>query len=172
MPRLYDGTDNENKNSKLKHDAEETIENRNENIDAEKLTETRETNNTTADDLKIGIEHRIRGKEKRMLTKTFESKELLPFSQLRTLNQKDLLHSLEQNDKLGIVIKDQLRVAMMDMEKYEQMVNVLQEYERLLDYIEEGELFERIAHRLKSDRFVEYKEGMSLLEMAGIHPKG
>ncbi len=106
-----------------------------------------------------------------MITNTFEPKELLPFSQLRTLNQKDLLQSLEQNDKLGIVIKDQLKVAMIDMDKYQQMVNALQEYERLQDWVEERELYERIGQREESDGAVEFKEGMSLLEMAGIHPR-
>ncbi|WP_145950346.1 hypothetical protein [Paenibacillus sp. Y412MC10] len=105
------------------------------------------------------------------MTKTFETKEMLPFSQLRTLNQKEMLQSLEENDKLGIVIKDQLKVAMMDMEKYEKMVDALQEYERLLDWMDEREEYERISHRLESDRVVEYKEGMSLLEMAGVRPK-
>ncbi|MFD1953210.1 hypothetical protein ACFSL6_03210 [Paenibacillus thailandensis] len=107
-----------------------------------------------------------------MITKTFEPKEMLPFSQLRTLNQKELLHSLEENDKLGIVIKDQLKVAMIDMDKYQMMVDLLQEYERLLEWIEEREEYERIHHRLDSDRVVEYKKGMSLLEMAGIHRQG
>lgn len=105
-----------------------------------------------------------------MITKTFEPKEMLPFSQLRTLNQKELLHSLEENEKLGIVIKDQLKVAMINMDKYQKIVEALQEYERLLDWIEERELYEKIGHRLESDRVVEYKEGMSLLEMSGVRP--
>jgi len=113
---------------------------------------------------------RVRKDKFKMITKSFEPKEMLPFSQLRSLNQKDLLLSLEKNDKLGVVIKDQLKVAMIDMEKFEMMVDVLHEYERLLDWIEEHELYNRIGHRLGSENVVEYKEGMSLLEMAGIHP--
>ncbi|MFB5759978.1 hypothetical protein [Paenibacillus medicaginis] len=83
----------------------------------------------------------------------------------------DLPHPLEENGKLGIVIKDQLKVAMIDMDKYRMMVDALQEYERLLDLVEERELYERIPHRLEGGRVVEYKEGMSLLEMAGVHTK-
>lgn len=115
-------------------------------------------------------ENKIRREALKMITNTFEPKEMLPFSQLRTLNQKELLHSLEENDKLGIVIKDQLKVAMINMDKYQKIVEALQEHERLLDWIEERELYEKIGHRLESDRVVEYKEGMSLLEMAGVHP--
>lgn len=113
---------------------------------------------------------RVRKETLKMITKSFEPKEMLPFSQLRKLNQKDLLRSLEQNDKLGIVVKDQLKVAMIDMDKYQMMVDALQEYERLLDLLEERELYEQIGHRLESNRVVEYKEGKSLLELAGIHP--
>lgn len=128
-----------------------------------------ETNNYTYTNTNSGI--RVRKETFKMMTKTFEPKELVPFSQLRTLNQKELLHSLEENDKLGIVIKDQLKVAMIDMNKYQMMVEALHEYERLLDWIEEREEYERIQHRLESDRVVEYKQGMNLLEMAGIHPR-
>jgi hypothetical protein len=108
----------------------------------------------------------------KMITKTFEPKEMLPFGQLRTLNQKDLLQSLDENDKLGIVIKDQLKVAMIDMEKYQIMVDAVQEYKRLLELLDERELFERTAHRLDSDRWEELPEGMSLMDWAGIIPKG
>ncbi|MFB5266830.1 hypothetical protein ACE41H_08520 [Paenibacillus enshidis] len=65
---------------------------------------------------------------------------------------------MEEDGKPGIVIKDQLKVAMIDMDKYRMIVNALQEYER-------------ISYRLEGSRIVEYKEGMSLLEMAGVHPR-
>jgi hypothetical protein len=105
-----------------------------------------------------------------MITKTFEPKEMLPFSQLRTLNQKELLQSLEENDKLGIVIKDQLKVALIDMDKYQTMVEVIQEYTRMLDWLEERELYEETAHRLSGD-WEEIPEGVSLMEWAGIQTK-
>jgi hypothetical protein len=105
----------------------------------------------------------------RMLTKSFLSKELLPFGQLRTLSQKDLLHSLEENAKLGIVIKDQIKVAMIDMGQYEKMIDALQDYERLLDLLEEREIHERIKHRLEREPTTEYKEGMSIFDLAGVH---
>lgn len=100
-----------------------------------------------------------------MLTKQFEAKEMLAFSQLRTLNQKDLITSLEEHDKLGIVIKDQLRVAMLDMELYEQIVEELQELNRLKELLEEQELFERTQHRFDG-RFEELPEGKTVLDWA------
>lgn len=106
-----------------------------------------------------------------MFTKTFEPKEMLPFSQLRTLNQKDLLRTLEENAKLGIVIKDQLKVAMIEMDKYEKLVELVQEHERLLEWLEERELFEQIEARSNSNEWEVLPEGMSLVEWAGIRPK-
>jgi len=64
-----------------------------------------------------------------MLSKTFESKEMLPFSQLRTLTQKSLINSIENNEKIGLVIKDQIRVALIDIKTYESLVERVQELE-------------------------------------------
>jgi hypothetical protein len=166
---IADETDKRRKEKKRVND--EKTDKRNEN--SERIDDAnKKTDKQSENDKRVESENKIRVRKEtlKMITKTFEPKEMLPFSQLRTLNQKDLLHSLEENDKLGIVIKDQLKVAMIDMDKYQMMVEALQEYERLLDLVEERELYERIGHRLESNRVVEYKEGMSLLEMAGVHP--
>lgn len=106
------------------------------------------------------------------VTKNFEPREMLAFSQLRTLNQKELIQSLDQNDKLGIVIKDKLQVAMISMEKFENLVEAVHEYGRLLEWLEEQELFNRIEHRLKEPVFEELPEGTSLWEWAGLDVKG
>lgn len=74
-----------------------------------------------------------RNEASEMLTKSFAPRELLPFNRLRSLNQKDLLRSLKENGKLGIVIKGQLKVALIGIEQYELMVEALQEYQRLLE---------------------------------------
>lgn len=107
-----------------------------------------------------------------MVTKHFEPREMLAFSQLRTLNQKELIQSLDQNDKLGIVIKDKLQVAMISMEKFEYLVELVQEYGRLLEWLEEQELFKRIEHRLDNPVWEELPEGKSLWEWAGLEEKG
>lgn len=160
--RVNDENQNQNQNRNKRNENSDRIEDANA-----------KTDNLNYEDKRVEDENKIRTRKEalKMITKTFEPKEMLPFSQLRKLNQKDLLHSLEQNDKLGIVIKDQLKVAMIDMDKYQMMVDALQEYERVLDLFEEREMYERISHRLESNRVVEYKEGMSLLEMAGVHPR-
>jgi hypothetical protein len=107
-----------------------------------------------------------------MITNNFEPREMLAFSQLRTLNQKELIQSLDQNDKLGIVIKDKLQVAMINMEKYQLLVEAVHEYSRLLEWLEEQELFKRVDHRLKNPVWEEVPEGKSLWEWAGLEVKG
>lgn len=99
-----------------------------------------------------------------MLTKQFESKELLPFGQLRSLNQKDLLKFLQDNEKIGVVIKDQLEVTMLSMEKYEKLLDAIREYQRLLEWHEEKLLYEE---RIINNQWVEKPEGMSLVEWIG-----
>ncbi|RUT38721.1 hypothetical protein EJP82_26780 [Paenibacillus anaericanus] len=101
------------------------------------------------------------------LTKTFEQKEMLAFSQLRTLTQKDLISSFENNNKIGIVIKDQLRVAMLDMAVYENLVEQAAELERLTEVLEEQEFFMRTQHRLDG-KFEELPEGTSLRNWADL----
>lgn len=110
-------------------------------------------------------------KNSEMLTKTFEPKEMIPFGQLRTLSQKELLRHLEEHPKLGIVIKDQLKVALIDMDKFLELVEAVQEHERLLDWLEERELFERVSARSNGE-WEQLPEGMSVLEWAGIRTKG
>jgi len=108
-----------------------------------------------------------------MITNNFEPREMLAFSQLRTLNQKELIQSLDQNDKLGIVIKDKLQVAMINMEKYQMLVEAVHEYSRLLEWLEEQEMFKRIEHRLSDPaEWEELPEGKSLWEWAGLEVKG
>jgi hypothetical protein len=111
--------------------------------------------------------------EPKMLTKTFEAKELMAFSNLRSISQKELLRALDTNEKLGIVIKDQLKVAMIDMDSYQSLVETAQEYERLLEWMEEQELFNQVGHRLNNDEGWEgIPDGMSLREWASPSPTG
>lgn len=114
----------------------------------------------------------VKENELNMITNNFEPKEMLAFSQLRTLNQKELIQSLDQNDKLGIVIKDKLQVAMINMEKYQMLVEAVQNYSRLLEWLDEQELFKRVEHRLNDPVWEELPEGTSLWEWTGLEVKG
>ncbi|MDO3408156.1 hypothetical protein QWJ34_00095 [Saccharibacillus sp. CPCC 101409] len=89
-----------------------------------------------------------------MPTTTFKKEEMVAFGELRSLNQKQLLHSLDENDKLGIVIKDKLSAVVLDMKKYEAMVAAIESYEKLQERLEEQELFQELnlKQRLETDR--------------------
>jgi len=156
-----------NQNTQENNSKKETNENIHEIYDNTHENNSRKETNENIHEIYENLREKLK-----MITKTFEPKEMVPFGQLRKLNQKELLKSLEDNEKLGIVIKDQLKVAMMDMEKYQIMVDAVQEYERLIEWLDEHELFEKTANRWNSNRWEELPEGVSLMEWAGIIPKG
>lgn len=116
----------------------------------------------------------LKEKNTRMISKNFEPKEMLAFSQLRTLNQKELLNSLDQNEKIGIVIKDRLQAAIISMETYLELVEAVQNYSRLLVWLEEEELSKRYLNRLNDDpaAYHELPEGISLWDWTGSQSKG
>jgi hypothetical protein len=67
------------------------------------------------------------------ICKSFAPGELLPFAQLRSLNQKDCRRAINENGKLGIMIKGQLSMVLVRIEEFELMVDALQEYSRGLE---------------------------------------
>jgi len=62
-----------------------------------------------------------------MPTKVLEREETLPARSLRTLSQKDLLEMVEKFEKLGLIVNDNLSVAMLSWDKYENIVDLIQE---------------------------------------------
>lgn len=68
-----------------------------------------------------------------MPTKVLEKGETLPARSLRTLSQKDLLKKLEKYEKLGLIANDHLSVAMLSWDKYENIVNLIQEQNKKID---------------------------------------
>lgn len=67
-----------------------------------------------------------------MFTKTFKLDEMIPFGQLRKINQKDLSELVKTNDKVGIMVNSKIKVVMIDIEKYQKMVDLIEEYEQIL----------------------------------------
>lgn len=67
-----------------------------------------------------------------MFTKTFKLDEMIPFGQLRKINQKDLSELVKTNDKVGIMVNNKIKVVMIDIEKYQKMVDLIEEYEQIL----------------------------------------
>lgn len=62
----------------------------------------------------------------------FTKDELIAASELRTLSQRNLFHTLEERGKLGIVFKDNLAAVMLPHRRYVEMINRILELEALL----------------------------------------
>ncbi|WP_100486363.1 hypothetical protein [Sporolactobacillus pectinivorans] len=58
-----------------------------------------------------------------MPTKSLEKRETMPAKDLRSLSQKNLLDKLNQNEKLAIIMNDDIKAALLSWDKYEQMVD-------------------------------------------------
>lgn len=82
----------------------------------------------------------------KMATKEFTPKEMLPAKKLRMLSQRDLLELTKQH-KVGIIVKDELKIAMLNMEVFESMVDYINELE---ETIEDFELATRFGDRIKT----------------------
>ncbi len=61
--------------------------------------------------------------EFKMPTKSLEKRETMPAKDLRSLSQKNLLDKLNQNEKLAIIMNDDIKAALLSWDKYEQMVD-------------------------------------------------
>lgn len=71
-----------------------------------------------------------------MTNKPISSKELLAGGKLRSLSQKNLLSLVENNEKVGVVINDQLSIAMMKWNKYKELINVLADQQNSISELE------------------------------------
>jgi len=70
--------------------------------------------------------------EIKMPTKTLEREETLPANSLRTLSQKSLVEMVDNFEKLGLIVNNELSIAMMDWKKYERIVDLIQEQEEMI----------------------------------------
>jgi len=61
-----------------------------------------------------------------MPSKVLGREETLPARSLRTISQKDLLEMLENSEKIGLIINDNLSVAMLSWDRYEDIVDLIQ----------------------------------------------
>lgn len=62
-----------------------------------------------------------------MPTKVLKREETMPANSLRSLSQKDLLEMLEVYEKLGLIVNNNLSIAMLSWERYEKIVDLIQQ---------------------------------------------
>ncbi|HHY66478.1 MAG TPA: hypothetical protein GX517_04655 [Alicyclobacillus sp.] len=95
----------------------------------------------------------------------FAKEEMLQANQFRTLSQRELQKRLKAHEKLGILFANQgLGAVMLSYERYEALVNRLNDLENLLEDIELEQTF---GYRLNTpaDEWVAHPEGSSTLEL-------
>jgi hypothetical protein len=84
-------------------------------------------------------------KDRKMITKTYEREEIVSFGKLRNLSQRDVTTKFSKHNKLGIMIKDQLKYTMVDTRDLECLI---EENEHLKRRIEEEEIYYSYQDRL------------------------
>ncbi|MFX3617450.1 MAG: hypothetical protein ACE3JK_07970 [Sporolactobacillus sp.] len=84
--------------------------------------------------------------EFKMPTKSLEKKETIPAKDLRVLSQKNLLKKLSQNEKLAIIMNDDIKAALLSWDKYERLIDRVEslnaQVEELQNVIEDHQLNE------------------------------
>lgn len=62
----------------------------------------------------------------------FKKDDLIAASELRTISQRNLFHTLEERGKLGILFKDHLAAVLLPHHRYESMINRIKELEEAI----------------------------------------
>jgi hypothetical protein len=85
-----------------------------------------------------------RKEEFKMPTKTLEREETLAANSLRSLSQKSLMEMVSSYEKLGLIVNNELQMALLSWENYEEIVDLVEtqneKIEELESMIEDMEL--------------------------------
>lgn len=67
----------------------------------------------------------MEGEIKKMPTKQLIKEETLPANTLRNLSQKSLMEMVSNYEKLGLIVNNDLSIAMLRWDKYEELVDLI-----------------------------------------------
>jgi ATP-dependent RNA circularization protein (DNA/RNA ligase family) len=95
------------------------------------------------------------------MTTKFSKEEMLPAKDLRTISQKELLDRINKLEKIGVIIKDELAIAMIKYETFETMIARIRELEDKLEDMQLGKMF---GGRVGEESWEEKPEEMTLTE--------
>lgn len=99
-----------------------------------------------------------------LLHNKFTSQNTMPASKLRNLSQKKLKRIVEENTVIGLIIKDELAIAMMGMKDYERLLKYVEELEQI---VEEAMLIKKVGIEeleTSKEEFIEMPENLSVKE--------
>lgn len=100
----------------------------------------------------------------KLLDRPFTMKNTIPASQLREISQKRLKELINENQLLGLIIKDEMSITMMDMKDFEELRDYVEQLEQLL---EESMILNRLGEKhfnTSKDEFIEMPKKMSAEE--------
>ena len=99
-----------------------------------------------------------------MPTKRLEREEIFPGKLLRSTSQKKLLEMVEKFDKTGVIMNDDLAIAMLSWNRYEELVNLIevqderiQELENTLEDIQLSQTYRNAVIQTERGENKEYK---------------
>lgn len=99
------------------------------------------------------------------MSTTFEKEEMIQASQFRVLSQRALKRELAEHEKLGVLFPNEgLEAVMMSYERYEALVNRLEQLEGALDDLELEKMFGHRADTPVED-WIEHLDSVSTGEM-------
>lgn len=99
-----------------------------------------------------------------VIDKTFTSQNTMPASELRKISQKELREKVEKNSVMGIIIKDEMALAVMRMKDYENLIDYVKELEQMLEEATLMNKYLRKTLETPEEEFIEMPQNMSVEE--------
>ncbi len=79
---------------------------------------------------------------------TFTTKETLPARELRKISQTNLLELVNEREKIGVIVNDEIALVLLKVEMLEQLVDRVRELEEIIERSGDLEYEKSISNRL------------------------
>lgn len=107
-----------------------------------------------------------------LLNKPFTLKNTIPASKLREISQKKLMEMIEENQLMGLIIKDEMAITMMGMEEFEELRQYVEMLEQMIEealmvkelgvefFTTPKEQFIKLPENMTASEYREWRKGM------------
>jgi hypothetical protein len=107
-----------------------------------------------------------------LLNKPFTLRNTIPASKLREISQKKLVEMIEENQLMGLIIKDEMAITMMGMEEFEELRKYVEMLEQTLEealmvkelgvkfFETPKEQFIKLPENMTASEYKEWRKGM------------
>lgn len=100
----------------------------------------------------------------KILEKPFTLKNTMPASKLREISQRRLKEMIDENEVVGLIIKDEMAITMMGMEGFEELRRYVKNLEQTLQELEEAEMVKELGvefFKTPKEKFITMPKNMS-----------